>query len=328
MIEDFYLGIFKKCRKKSKKAKKKYFCKFSIQYLNLEYNKIPISMALDNNYLYPTIVAITSIVENSNPRTKLLFNIMHPSDFNEQNKEKIKNLERKYNRIEINLINMKEEYKNAFISRKITTPTYYRLSLSELLPNVDKILWIDGDTLTFNDLKEMYDIDMKNFHYKGFLDSSSNAVDFFTEENDHCICAGVMIVNLKELRKDNMGNKFISFISEFQNQLSYHDQTVINALSYKKIDILPPKFGIFNINSVSNWNKILKKFRYKYKYSKEELYEALSDPVILHCIIKPWLKKKNNNFNFRMDYYDSKWWYYAKKTDFYNEILSKYIKKI
>ena len=34
MIEDFYLGIFKKCWKKSKKAKKKYFCEFKIHYLN------------------------------------------------------------------------------------------------------------------------------------------------------------------------------------------------------------------------------------------------------------------------------------------------------
>ena len=258
-------------------------------------------MALDNNYLYPTIVAMTSIAENSNPRTKLLFNIMHPSDFNEQNKEKLKSLERKYNRIEINLINMKEEYKNAFKSRHITTPAYYRLSLSELLPNIDKILWIDGDTITFNDLKEMYDIDMKNFQYKGFLDTSPNGVDFFTKKNNHCICAGIMIINLKELRKDNMVNKFISFISKFPNKLSSHDQTVINALSYKKIDILPPKFGIFNIYSASYWNRIFKKFRYKYKYSKKELYEALNNPVILHCVFKPWLTKKNNNFNFRMN---------------------------
>ena len=34
MMEDFYLGIFKKCRKKSKKAKKKYFYQFKIHYLN------------------------------------------------------------------------------------------------------------------------------------------------------------------------------------------------------------------------------------------------------------------------------------------------------
>jgi lipopolysaccharide biosynthesis glycosyltransferase len=217
---------------------------------------------------------------------------MHPSDFNEQNKEKIKSFERKYNRIEINLIDMKEVYKNAFKSRHITTPTYYRLSLSELLPNIDKILWIDGDTITFNDLKEMYDIDMKNFHYKGLLDISPNAVDFFTTENDHYICSGVMIINLKELRKDNMVSEFISFISKFQEELSYHDQTVINVLSYKKIDILPPKFGIFNIKKLSNWNKHISRFRYKYKYSKEELYEAYYYPVILHCIYKPWFKKK------------------------------------
>ena len=62
----------------------------------------------------------------------------------------------------------------------------------------------------------MYDINMKNFHYKGFLDITHNAVDFFTKKNDHCICSGMMIVNLKELRKDNMGNKFISFMSSFK----------------------------------------------------------------------------------------------------------------
>jgi hypothetical protein len=28
----------------------------------------------------------------------------------------------------------------------------------------------------------MYDINMKNFHYKGFLDITPNAVDFFTKK--------------------------------------------------------------------------------------------------------------------------------------------------
>ena len=41
----------------------------------------------------------------------------------------------------------------------MTLTLYYRLSLSELLPNIDKMIYLDGDTLTFDDLKEMYDID-------------------------------------------------------------------------------------------------------------------------------------------------------------------------
>ena len=47
---------------------------------------------------------------------------------------------------------------------------------------------------------------------------------------------------------------------------------------------------MFNVKSVSFWNRIFEKFRYK--YSKKELYEALNNPVILHCVFKPWFKKK------------------------------------
>ena len=51
----------------------------------------------------------------------------------------------------------------------MTTVAYYRLCLSDLFPNIDKMIYLDGDTLTFDNLKKMYDIDMKGFYYKGFL---------------------------------------------------------------------------------------------------------------------------------------------------------------
>jgi hypothetical protein len=175
---------------------------------------IPISMSLDDAYSYPTIVSITSIMINSNSNTKNIFNIMHPSEFKIENKNKLKNLEKKYNRCVIYLIDMKDKYKDAWKSGRVTIPAYYRLSLPMILPYIDKILWLDGDTLIFTDLKEMYDIDMKGYYYKGFLDSVPNDVDVFTTENDHAICSGIMIINLDELRKDDMMNKIHKFMEE------------------------------------------------------------------------------------------------------------------
>lgn len=151
---------------------------------------------------------------NSNPNTKYIFYIMHPSEFKIENKNKLKNLEKKYNRCVIYLIDMKDKYKDAWTSGCITTPAYYRLSLPMILPYIDKILWLDGDTLIFTDLKEMYDIDMKGYYYKGFLVTVPNDVDVFTTENDNAICSGVMIINLDELRKDDMMNKIHKFMEE------------------------------------------------------------------------------------------------------------------
>ena len=39
---------------------------------------IPIAMALDDGYLYPTIVAITSMMENKSSNTIYRYYIMHP----------------------------------------------------------------------------------------------------------------------------------------------------------------------------------------------------------------------------------------------------------
>ena len=149
---------------KSKKFKIKWLCTFicilcllcsSISlpvFAEAKYKTIPIAMAADNNYAYPTLVAMTSVLENAGPNTKYEFHLMVPSDFTEENKSIIKSLEKKYKRCSINIIDMGNDFKNAKNDARITTPAYYRLSLSEILPNVDKIIWLDGDTIVFKDL--------------------------------------------------------------------------------------------------------------------------------------------------------------------------------
>lgn len=278
---------------------------------------IPIAMALDDGYTYPTIVAITSMMENKNSDTIYKYYIMHPGEFSESSKSKLISLSQKYDKCEINLIDMGEEYKDANDKGHITTPTYYRLSLPRILPDVEKLIWIDGDTLTFGDLNEMYNIDMDNLYCRGFLDSNVRGAEIFDVDNDHCICAGVMILNLAELRKDNMFDKFKVFIEENNDRLVQHDQTVINVLCANKMGGLPAKFGIFNCyDSENDINDFQNSLRAKAKYSVKELMDARDNPIILHCVNKPW---KNNDVRG----YDE-WVKYAKLTDYYEEIKKEY----
>ena len=281
--------------------------------------RIPIAMALDNGYIYTTIVAITSMMENSNSNTHYDYYIMHPSEFSMENKKKIKSLEDKYNRCSIKFINMTDQYKSAKTVRYLTTPAYYRLSLSDLLPNIDKIIYLDGDTLIFCDLKLMYDINMKNYYYKGFLDINK---DPFHPKNTLYLCSGVLLINLEELRKDDMVNKMHKFMKDNEKRLKkimFHDQAIINAVCYKKMGILPANFGVFNFKNIKHLKKFYKKYRYKYKYSISKLKSAFRNPLILHFTVnKPWKIRRN--------YHSNLWWNYAKKTDYYNEICNQYPK--
>ena len=284
--ETFYMAMIRSFRVKKDKAI------FNFKISNVI---IPISMALNNEYIYPTIVSITSILENANSYTKYNFYILLTPDFLNENKKKLKLFEQKYhNKCSINLFIITNfKFKNAFLSNNLPITAYYRLILPDLLPNIDKIIYLDGDTIIFDDLKQMYDINMDFYYFKGFLDIN----EYFKVQNDNFICSGVLLINLENLRNDKIVNKMYDYMIKNNKHLYFHDQSIINDVCKEKIGILPPKYGIFNYYNLKTLFKFTNK-AYKYKknrYSNEELKEAYFHPIILHCIIKPWMKKKKKN---------------------------------
>ena len=157
--EIFYIGMIRNFRTN----KSSYKLQFNYRVSDVI---IPIAMSLDDEYTYPTIVAMTSILENANSNTKYNFYLLHPSNFPIESKNKLKSFEKKYIRCSVNLFDMKNFlFQKAILSRHIIiSAAYYRLYLPNLLSNIDKIIYLDGDIITFDDLKKMFDIDMKGFY--------------------------------------------------------------------------------------------------------------------------------------------------------------------
>ena len=281
---------------------------------------VTVAMAADNNYTYPTVVSITSLMTNAKNTTHYDIHIMVPHDFTEENKQKLLNLPKKFeNRCQINLIDMQNSYESANVAGHIrtplTTPAYYRLSLSSLLPEVDKIIWVDGDTLIFEDLTNLINISMDGLYYKGFLDYPY-PMESFNFKGDHYICSGVMLINLKKLREDNMEPKIETFIKENNDKLVQHDQTVINVLFQDNIGALPIKYGIFNFTDMEMVNDYSNRLVAKNKYTKNEILQAYEKPAILHYVYKPWEQNEVNRKDL--------WWEYAAKTDYFDEIKTYY----
>ena len=77
--------------------------------------EIPIAMCLDNKYTLPTIVAMTSMLENVKEGTEYKYYLLVPGDFTDENKQKILSLKEKYKSkpFDINFIDMKDEFKTA-----------------------------------------------------------------------------------------------------------------------------------------------------------------------------------------------------------------------
>ena len=279
---------------------------------------IPCAYALDNSYVFPTLVSMTSLCENSGNYTFYSIYALIDGDFSEENKNIIKSVEKNHTKhCEINFISMGKKFKEEKTDKRIKTPAYYRLELPSLLPNVSKIIWMDGDTAVFEDLTPLIKLDMKGNYFMGFLDSLPDAIDKFGIVNATVLCSGVLLIDLDALREDNMLEKFKQFMIEKKDEINQHDQTVINVVCQGKIAPLPPKYGIWCFEHKKYAKKFNDRQRPHLKYDENELLNAYFHPAILHYVWpKPYWKRKKPIFN-------NEWWNYARISGYFNDVFTK-----
>ena len=302
-----------------------YFLIITPIYNKLLNQRISVAYGLDNKYVYPTLISMVSILENSSKNTFYTFYLLVEKNlFKQQNKDKLMNLEEKYDRCKVVIFELtNENLINARVNR-YPMAAYYRLLLAKLIPEVNRVIYLDGDTLIFTDLTEMINLEMNNNIILGFVDNSYKNAEQFGIKTYKYVTSGVLLINLKKMRKENISQKFFDFINNNKNKLTQEDQTVINIVLNGRIDFLPPKFGMWNFlnrESVINHNYYENKNLGIHAYDDEEILKAWRVPSILHYVrAKPW--KRKNKYTHR-EFHD-KWWEYAKKSDEYNNIIKFY----
>ena len=290
-------------------------------------NVIHISYALDNNNFYPTLVSITSALENAKNFSYYNFYILisrNKTKFTNKNKRNFKNLEKIYKNCKFFIIPINDKlFKYAKIIR-YPVATYYRLLLAELLPKVNKIIYLDGDTLILSDLTEMYNLKMNNTIVMGFLDSSYELAERFNIKTFKYITAGVILINLELMRKENITEKLFKFMKKNTKLLRQEDQTIINIGLHGRIGFLPPKYGMWTFKNKKQllFHNHYRKKNYKLAcYKESELIEAYKNPGIIHYVYQKPYKYKNYLLKTK---FVIQWLYYAKKTKHFEKIIKYY----
>lgn len=254
-------------------------------------------MSPNDDYARPTAVALISLFENRDPNTFHQFTIMIPSDFKLENKIKISYLGKIYGNNEIRFIDMGDMFINA--SKRWPPSTYYRLNIVNVLPGQKKCIYIDGDVIVRRDLFEMYNINVTNYyvaavcHYFMFNGGKYKLLGLRDEKN--YFCSGVMIMNLENIRRNNLD--FVKIQEENRELVGklQADQEVLNMGCNGKALCLKFEYGLL-INKVNDMGWVEK------------------NPTIVHfaAIPKPWK-------NARKTFFHKEWWKYAEKTKLYDK---------
>ena len=180
-------------------------------------------------------VSITSLLENNSSRN-VVVHILH-SDLSETTKARLQMFETRYKnaKIQFHKIDDSRFEKFGLTIEHITKETYFRYMIAEVLPNIDCVLYLDGDTIVNGDISELFDTDLTNYYCAGVNDIYIESVGYKKTLgiDGLYINAGVILFNLDEMRKTDIAEKLFKLTAE--NNFKYQDQDAINVVFKGKI---------------------------------------------------------------------------------------------
>lgn len=270
-----------------------------------------ILVALDSNYVRPLTVLLTSLM-CSNPETHFDIYVAHskltPEDFNS-----IDNAVCKERCRIIPILVPKELLAGAPTAKRISVETYYRLVAVKYLPeNIERILYIDPDIVVINRLDDFYNMNMSGNMFAGATHIGTFLHHFSVRRlqmppDRVYINAGVLMMNLDEIRKSQDIEAMFRFIRKNSKKLYLADQDVVNSLYYDKTLYINPL--LYNLDEMTlkhatsfgsdkkldlDWvrkNTVIVHFNGKYKpWRTEPEYKGIMD--VLYFEYENILNKK------------------------------------
>lgn len=214
-----------------------------------------IALSTDEKYLKQTFMTIYCILlKRLEKRRKYIFHIMLSGQIEDKQLEKVLVHFRKFERNEINIINMGNLYENkALVVGRVPFSTYYRLLLPEIL-NVNKCLYLDQDIVVLNDISTIYNEEMNNyligavreFNQDVFFENYGYLYQKYGLSKGLYVNAGVMLMNLKLMRETH----WIERVKELLKiDFPVGDQDIINISCSNNIKEFPMKY---NTSALSN----------------------------------------------------------------------------
>lgn len=214
--------------------------------------------------------------------------------------------------------------------------TLLRLYAGEVMPDLDRVLFIDTDLMFRDDIGKLFDAEIwpnplgAVVDYSVYLrmdkerrqppgDPISTISTLLrkeiglTETNWHTyVNTGVVVMDLVALRQEHFGDRAVALLDEKAERLPWPDQDVLNILLRDRITLLDPR-----------WNVLAQTLR-RQDLSRldPDLVAGIRRQRADHAVVhyaghwKPWLRTS-------LVPYAGDWWYFAKRSPVYSDLKSQ-----
>ena len=205
--------------------------------------------------------------------------------------------------------------------------TYYRLLAPQLLPNVDKAIYLDSDLIVNADIAELYDYDVEGYKLGATRDADTlGQIDGYDvsvgpylhdelgmDDPHDYFQAGVLLMNLAELRRTVTAEEFLRISTE--RMWRWLDQDVLNKVVNGHYVRIPMKW-----NYLMDWQHLRRTHIVSNAAPdvRAEYDKARRDPRIVHFAgpdNRPWLYPDADGADL--------FWKYARRSPYLEEIRAQ-----
>lgn len=270
-----------------------------------------IAYSSDNNYVPFLGTSLYSLLENNSSDFNSITIHILSNNISNSNKEHLDAICKKFNAncVFYNMSDIEDRLEGIVI-KTISISSYARLFLPEILPSdVDKIFYLDCDSIILDSFKDLWNLPMDNNLIFGVEDiiptKFKEKMNMLT--SDKYINAGMLPMNIELMRKESSFSKIMKFMKNYDGEIPHHDQGVINTLFHSRRKIIHPKYNCMTPFFLMNNLQLKTLYGMDDYYTQAELDEATTKPVFAHLtqslITRPWFKGSKHPLTSKFLYY-------------------------
>lgn len=266
-------------------------------------------------------ISIVSLFENNQNEDAITVYIID-SGIQEDNKNKLYAVARQYGR-KVVLLPGKDIESLAGTRINVnghstvkSLSTYYRLLLPSIIPEtVDRIIYLDCDTIINDSLHELMELDMRGAFAMGADDCRGKLYrdEIDIPQDSIYINNGFLLIDLKAWRENNVEREFIDFIHAHAGVVTYDDEGVLNGVLGRrgKTGLLPLRYNTQVVFYSLCYDEIERYRHAVWAYTKEEVEDAVKNPAVIHFTsffmagTRVWNAEDNHPMRGRYLYYKS-----------------------
>lgn len=168
-----------------------------------------------------------------------------------------------------------------------------RLFVGSILPEtVEKVLYLDGDTIVLEPLDELWNSELNQPLAMSIepITNRRRLQELGMPEDSFYCNSGVILFNLKLWRENQCEKRVLTYYRERSRELIAPDQDALNGALTGEIAVLEPRYN-FCTNFINYPYSTLKKLMRPAEYISEEMFEkSKSMPAIIHYLgeERPW----------------------------------------